>query len=398
MATQVIVPILGESIQTATLVSWSKKVGDQVKRGDEIAEVETDKANMSLECPENGVVLAILIPAGQQVQTGDLLAWIGKPGESIPETPSPEPAAQVAESATRPPHLPQPEIESSRGRISPAARKMAKSLGISPDHLQPARPGLRITTDDVQRFVAMQKAQLSAQPAAPVSGQLTGRVEPLNAVRRMTGARMLASVQQIPQYSVTVEADASRLLAVVTGLNRDANAGDKITLTALLVYLTAWALQKNPHVNASFLDDNLFIYDHVNIAIAVNTPRGLVAPVLSSVGSLSLREVASRLNRLVEKARGGILNQADLEGGTFTLSNLGPQGVSQFSPIIIPPQAAILGVGSARPMIVPAATGGTRLIQSMALTLTADHRVLDGAEVGKFLNDLRHEVESYGDY
>lgn len=397
MATKMILPILGESIQTAVLAKWNYQPGDPVKRGDEIAEIETDKATMALECPANGVLLEILIPEGSQVRTGDLLAWIGRPGETVQEKASPEPAAQTIHAAPQADPQPEPEPAATRRRISPAARRMAATFGIPLDQLQPRKPGLRIMTEDVKRFLEHQQAQQALQPGFSALEKLSGRLEPLNTIRRLTGERMLASVQQIPQFSVTVEADASRLLAAVNLLNRDTTAENRITLTALLVYLTARALKQNPSVNARFAGDGIFIYDHVNMAIAVSTSRGLVAPVLSAVECLTLREVAAQFNRLVRNARDGKLEPGDLEGGTFTLSNLGPQGVSQFTAIINPPQAAILAVGAARPLVTPVASGGTRHIQSMALTLTADHRVLDGADVARFLGDLRREMETYGE-
>jgi len=400
MATQILVPILGESIQNATLFRWNKAVGDAVKRGEEIAELETGKANMALESPVNGVVLQILVPEGTLVETGDLLAWIGAAGEAIEEQEAPSPAPESAQEPVKTQPEPaaatvpsaQPSAEAiERLRISPVARKLAQSLGIPLEQLKPSATGLRIMIRDVERADEERKAIRPEPASSAPAGSMPGYLVPLNAIRRLTGERMTASIQQIPQYSVTMEIDATQLMRLKADLNRrNANASEKVSITALLVYAAARAIQKNPLVNARYMDGHLFVYEHVDMAGAVATSQGLLAPVLSAVERLSIHEIAARLNQLAEKARANRLGSQELEGGSFTLSNLGTLGVTQFNPIINPPQAAILGVGAIRPVLLPL----NRTAELMTLTVTADHRVLDGADVAKFLNDMRDEVQA----
>lgn len=404
MATQILVPILGESIQNATLYRWNKAVGDAVKRGEEIAELETGKANMALESPVNGVVLQILVPEGTLVETGNLLAWIGAAGEVVKEqealSPEPESVEEPVKTQPEPAAVTVPSAQPSaetieRLRISPVARKLAQSLGIPLEQLKPSAAGLRIMIRDVERADEARKAMRTEPAASAPAGSIRGYLAPLNAIRRVTGEHMTASIQQIPQYSVTMEIDASPLMRVKENLNhRNANAGGKVSITALLVYATAHAIQKNPLVNARYLDGHLFVYEHVDMAVAVATPQGLLAPVLPAVERLSIHEIAARLSQLTDKARSNRIAPQELEGGSFTLSNLGTLGATQFNPIINPPQAAILGVGAIRPVLLPQDSGGNRTAELMALTVTADHRVLDGADVAKFLSDLRDEVQA----
>jgi pyruvate dehydrogenase E2 component (dihydrolipoamide acetyltransferase) len=290
MATQMIVPILGESINEAVLLKWWKSEGDSVKRGEEIAEIETAKANMALECPANGILLSIQTAEGETIRTGDLLAIIGKPGEMLPEvapvTEAPtlletEPASAVVSGTEEP--------APNRMRISPAARKLAADLKVELSQVLPAVPGARITTEDVQRSYDQALAEQGMpETTATASGDLPGHRVTLTEMRRLTGQRMLESVQNIPQFSVSADADVTRLLAAKDSLNSNLKQPqDKITLTALIIYLTARALHKNPELNARFDDGSLWVYDTVHIAVAIDTPRGLTAPVIPQVEKLS---------------------------------------------------------------------------------------------------------------
>jgi len=269
MATQILVPILGESIQNATLFRWNKAVGDAVKRGEEIAELETGKANMALESPVNGVVLQILVPEGTLVETGDLLAWIGAAGEAIEEqeapSPAPEPVDEPVKTQPEPAAATVPSAQPSaeaieRLRISPVARKLAQSLGIPLEQLKPSATGLRIMIRDVERADEERKAIRPEPASSAPAGSMPGYLVPLNAIRRLTGERMTASIQQIPQYSVTMEIDATQLMRLKADLNRrNANASEKVSITALLVYAAARAILKTPLVNASYMDGHLFV-------------------------------------------------------------------------------------------------------------------------------------------
>jgi pyruvate dehydrogenase E2 component (dihydrolipoyllysine-residue acetyltransferase) len=424
VATQMIVPILGESIQEATLTRWLKAAGELVRRGEEIAEIETAKASLALECPANGVLLEICVAEGSLVGTGDLLAWIGQPGEKVsggqstPDQPAATDQPAIREQSAAKEQLltdshgstqikqdgvtaynqaddGKEPAERQRRRVSPAARRMAGALGLDLEQIQAAAPGRRIMTEDVQRaYAALQQA--TALPAADMA-PLTRRAMELSETRRLTGQRMLASAQQIPQFSVSMEADATRLLRIREALNQGRrSAAEHISVTALLVYLCGRALVKNPQFNATYEEGNAWLYANANIAVAVATRRGLVAPVIQRVEQLKLGEIARQLNQLVESARAGQLKLNQLQNATFTLSNLGTKRVSQFVPLVTPPQVAVLGVGAARPLILPV-EGGTRFVQAMTLTVSADHRVVDGIDAAEFLEDLCQEIETFAE-
>ncbi len=399
MATQVIVPVMGEAVGEARIAVWFKQAGEPVRRGDELAELETDKATLTLECPADGVLLEILIGAGAMVATGQLLARIGRPGEQAPvgAAPGALPAGQAAELAPEAPaemtaaaaadSTPAAPAEERR-RISPAARRLARRLGIDAADLTASKPGARITTQDVTRLSEAAGAVTSGDSQSG-GGSLPQRRVLLNEIQRVMGARMAQSAREIPQFSVAMEVDATRLLQVKQEL---AHAEKAVSFTALLVLLAARALRRHPLLNARFDDDAVILFETVNMGVAVSSPQGLVVPVLHGVEQLDAPALARRLDELVQTARSGRLALAQVSNGTFTLSNLGMYGVSRFVPLVNPPQVAILGVAGIQPVVLPAAAG-TRHIQRMSMTVSADHRVVDGAAVALFLQDLQHTIE-----
>jgi pyruvate dehydrogenase E2 component (dihydrolipoamide acetyltransferase) len=389
MATQVLVPVLGEAIGEARVAAWLRQPGDPVRRGDELAELETDKAVLMLECPADGVLIETLVAVGDMVTTGQLLAHVGKPGEQAR-------AAAVTAASSAPPDRtdrshrsdaastsPAAEAGPTRQRISPAARRMARQHGVELAQLAPGKPGARITTQDVARL-------RESGASAPGTGvRLPHRRVALGDAQRTMAARMAQSARDIPQFSVSMEVDATRLLCVKQDL---ADGGAAASMTALLIQLAARALLKHPLLNARFDGDVVVVYETANMGVAVASPQGLVVPVIHGVQDLSLAEIAGQLENLAQVARTGRLTLAQVSDGTFTLTNLGMYGVSQFVPLVNPPQAAILGVGAAQPAVLPTAAG-THHIQRMTLTVTADHRVVDGAAVALFLGDLRRAIE-----
>jgi pyruvate dehydrogenase E2 component (dihydrolipoamide acetyltransferase) len=390
MAVQVILPTLGEAISEATLVRWNKKVGDSVHRGDELADLETAKATMPLESPANGVLLSIQIQEGNTVASGEVLAVIGQPGEEVtlaqePGRPRPESGPPAPSAATR-------EVGPAAGpprRVSPAARRMAEEHGIDLDRIVPLAPDARVTTDDVVKFLQLQVAE-----GTPTGPALFHRHE-LSPIRKAIAEQMTASAREIPQFSVVREVDATELVAFKERAGQGvAAAGVKLSLTALLVHLTARALARHPLLNARFERGQLFVYEAINMAVAVSTPQGLLAPVLFGVEMKSLDQVASGLEDLVTRARLGRLDLKEVTAGTFTLSNLGMFGVDQFTPLINSPQVAILGIGAARPSSVARPREEARETSAITLTLVADHRVLDGQEVALFLSTLGEAIET----
>jgi pyruvate dehydrogenase E2 component (dihydrolipoamide acetyltransferase) len=419
MATQVLVPVLGEAIGEARIAVWFKRPGDSVRRGEELAELETDKAMLALECPADGVLIEVLAVEGALVTTGQLLAQIGQPNEAaaprsavtaptaeLPVVPAATLAATLAATPTvqvgakaearlatpvAPAARRMETSADSRRRISPAARRLARELGIDVARLTASKPGGRITTQDV--------THLAAPPVG--ADRLSGRRVALTEIQRVMANRMVQSAREIPQFSATIDVNAAALFKVQQGFaeGRGENgrvAADvpaaRVSLTALLVFLVARVLREHPLLNARFDGDGVILYETVNMGVAVTTPQGLVVPVLHGVERLSIHELMGRWRGLVQTARSGRLALGDVSDGTFTLSNLGMYGVQGFVPLVNPPQAAILGIGGVQSLVVPDAHG-TQHVQRMNLTISADHRVMDGAAAAAFLRDLKVSIE-----
>ena len=390
MAVEIMLPTLGESIADATLLRWLKRAGDKVKRGEELAEIETDKATMSIECPADGVLLTVLAEEGSVIVTRQVLAVVGQSGEKWNVAPAPEqeftlPRAVVSQA-------PRPSLGSTltdeRQRISPGAKKLAEELGIDVQQVPPSRPGARVVTADVQRYAETLRGEAAASVHLPSHRVLLTRVG------KVMAERMLASARLIPQISASIEVDAGQLLTRREQFRRKAEVeGDAVTLTALLAYLVVRALRQHPLLNARFDGDSIVVYDTFNIGVAVTTSQGLMVPVLHRLEAMSVTEIARRLTEVAIAAREGRLTPGDVADGTFTLSNLGMFGVNQFVPLVNPPQSAILGVGAARATVVPGLNEAVRAAQRMNLTVSADHRVLDGETVAQFLKTLREIVE-----
>ena len=381
MATEVRLPHLGESIDHALIVEWHKQVGDTVKRGDELADLETDKATLPLEAPKNGVLLAIVAAEGDTVYIGDLLSVIGREGEAwsaetadTPKEAVPAPTVKSAAATVRAAAKPNATY-----KISPVARRKAKELGVDLASITPA-DGVKISGADVE-------AQARAAAAQPGQRRLE-----LSQVKRLTGQRMLRSARDVPQFSLTIDADIGSVLASRAKMKA---RGIELSLTALFIHLTAASLGSHPLLNARFDDDGLTVFDAVHIGVATAADDGLRVPVIHDADRLSLTQVNSALADLTGKARGNRLSPADIAGGTFTISNLGMSGITQFTPLVNPPQAAILGIAAARPRLLPGANGTLKPAQLLALTVACDHRVLDGAEAARFLQDLKAAFESF---
>jgi len=384
MATEIRLPHLGESIDSAVLVAWHKQVGDAIKRGDELADLETDKATLPLEAPKNGVLLAIVAAEGETVSIGELLSVIGREGESwTPESESPEKDTSPISTVNTAVSIPVADEESSaKIKISPVARRKARELGVDLASVAPA-DGLKIGGADVEAH-----ARQSAR-----TGNAAGRrrIE-LNQAKRLTGKRMLESAQNVPQFALTIDADIRNLLKFREGAK---SAGDNFSLTALLIHATAMALRDHPLLNASFEDDGITVFDAINIGVATAAEDGLRVPVIHDADKLSLTALGAKLGELAEKGRENRLSPGEVSGGTFTLSNLGMTGIIHFTPLVNPPQSAILGVAAARSVVIPGTDGETEIAQMMALTVACDHRVLDGAEAAAFLASLKSAVESF---
>jgi pyruvate dehydrogenase E2 component (dihydrolipoyllysine-residue acetyltransferase) len=403
MATNVILPRLGQGMETGTIVKWLKAEGDAVEKGEPLFEVDTDKATQEVEAEASGVLLQISVSSGE-VPVGQTIALIGEPGEVVepvarpaePETVVEEDAEAVAAdtstTAFRSVINGAREQSGSRVKASPLARRIARERGIDLGLLTGTGPDGRILAEDVERGpVEAAPPPAEGAPALPAPRpvrHLPDEVEsvPLTGIRR-TIARRLTEASQVPVFQLTVSIEMTHANALVER-SRELNPDVRVTVTDLLARVCASALQRHPDVNVQFTDEALLRFPSANIGIAVAAPHGLVVPVIHSVERLSLAEVAGHRVGLVERARSGSLQLADLEGGTFTISNLGMFGVEQFTAILNPPQAAILAVGATGDR--PVALGGEIVVRPMmTVTATFDHRAVDGAPAADFLRTVK---------
>ena len=392
MANEVKLPRLGQGMEAGTVTRWLKSEGDQVAKGEPLYEIDTDKVTQEVESDFAGVLLKITLPEGE-APVGQTIAWIGEAGEEIkaaaPAKASPEPAAAPAPAPSNPvPGTEVPGTSSANGgriKASPLARRLARERGIDLASVRGTGPDGRIVAEDVERGAAAPAA------AAPLSAP-AGEVEsvPLSNVRK-TIARRLTAAWQAPVFQLTVSADMTRaneLVAKARALDPEV----RVTVTDVLAKVCAAALRRHRDVNVAYGEDALLRFPTANIGIAVAAPQGLVVPVLATVEARSLADVARARSDVVERARSNKLTAADLDGGTFTISNLGMFGIEQFVAVLNPPQAAILAVGATedRPVVVD---GDVVVRPMMSMTLTVDHRAVDGAEGADFLRTVKRFLE-----
>jgi pyruvate dehydrogenase E2 component (dihydrolipoamide acetyltransferase) len=404
MAAEVKVPRLGQGMESGTVVKWLKAEGDTVAKGEPLYELDTEKVTQEVEAEAAGVLLRITVPEGDEVPVGTTIAFIGEKGEEVPDVssngkppqPVEEPRAETVEvppaGAAPAPAAPVRE-DGERIKASPLARRIARERGVDMAAISGTGPEGRIIAEDVDRAVAGGPPA----PREPVASPLppAGEVEtiPHTGIRR-TIARRLTEAAQVPVFQLQVSIDMTRANEVVAGA-RELYPDVRVTLGDLLAKVSAAALRRHPEVNASFAEDAIVRYPSANVGIAVAAPQGLVVPVVHGAERLSLPEIAALRADLVDRARTGKLRAEDLEGGTFTVSNLGMYGVERFVAILNPPQAAILAVGQTEDR--PVARDGEVVIRPMlTATLTADHRAVDGAPAADFLRTLKTLLEEPG--
>jgi pyruvate dehydrogenase E2 component (dihydrolipoamide acetyltransferase) len=387
VASEVKLPRLGQGMESGTVTKWLKNEGDAVEKGEPLFEVDTDKVTQEVESDFAGVLLKIALPEGE-APVGQTIAWIGDAGEEVaasePEpAPQPERVSDTVVSDTVPEAQPAPTTSNGRIKASPLARRLARERGIDISSLQGTGPDGRIVAKDVEGA--------QATPGAPAAVP-TGEIEsvPLTNIRK-TIARRLTAAWQAPVFQLTVTADMTRANELVSRA-RELNPDVRITVTDLLAKVCAQALMRHRGVNVQYTEDALLRFPTANVGIAVAAPQGLVVPVLRSVERLSLAEVAAARADVVGRARESKLTAQDLEDGTFTISNLGMFGIEQFVAVLNPPQAAILAVGATVDTPV-AQNGAVEIRPVMAMTLTVDHRAVDGAEGADFLRTVKQFVE-----
>jgi pyruvate dehydrogenase E2 component (dihydrolipoamide acetyltransferase) len=411
---EVIMPKMGDAMTEGKVLRWMKQPGDRVARGEAIAEIETDKVNVDLEAEEAGTLAEVVVPAGAMAAVGATIAVIARAGEAAGATPAAKDAAagttaaekaaagSKAVAAARPAAAkPTQETapaeaapETGAVRASPLARRLAEQHGIPLASITGTGPDGRVTKEDVEAAAAAgttaAQAPAARTPTAPAAAG--DRDEPLSRMRQTIARRMTEAKQQIPHIYITMSVGMDAALALRRQINDGADDARKVSVNDLVTRAAALALRKFPALNAAFADNAVRYYGDVNISVAVALPEGLIAPTLYHCDRKSVWEIAAESRALAERARTGKLRPEDLRPGTFTISNLGMFDVDVFSAIVNPPQAAILAVGAAKPQPV-VRDGALAAATMMQVTCSADHRVTDGAEVARFLTELRRLLE-----
>ena len=413
MAKYIEMPKLADTMTEGTLVKWSVKEGDKVATGDVLAEIETDKATMEMESFDDGIMHKLLVGAGQKVPCGTPIALLLGKNEQPPAdgTLPPVAAKPVAAASAGAPASSgaatavAPAIGSrtatstsgSRVKASPLAKKIAASSGVNLSALRGTGPGGRIIARDVENAPAAPSGGGSSVPIVPPMPAGPGdTVIPLSGMRRIIAERLLSSKTHIPHFYLTIEVDASPLMKLRAEANAaaEASGGLKLTVNDFVLKAVVTAAQKVPAVNASFAGDSIIQYASVNLSVAVAVEEGLVTPVIRDAQKKSLREISEAVKDLAGRARNKKLKPDEYAGGTITVSNLGAYGIAQFCAIINPPQALILAIGAIvkKPVVGP---GDTIIVgQRVSITLSSDHRVVDGAVGANYLAELKKLLES----
>ena len=383
-----------------TLIKWHKKAGDKISVGDVIADVETDKATMEMEAFDDGTITDILIPEGGVVKVGQPIANLeGGKKSAVKSNPSAAPAASApaVTAPTTAKTISTTSADGSRVKASPLAKKIALERGVDLSGVQGTGPGGRIVAADVPATASAQAR--SAAPAAPrieVPFSDADTKTPLSGMRRTIAERLLASKTQIPHFYLTIEIDAAPLAKLRKDLNAAAEAAGtaKVTVNDFILLAAARAAKQHPKVNAAFAGDSVVEYGSVNLSVAIAVEDGLITPVIRDAQNLSLREISTAVKDLAVRARSKKIKPEEYQGGTLTISNLGAYGIDSFYAIINPPQAAILAVGAIVKKPVVNAQDQIVAGQRMTISLSGDHRVVDGAAGAEFLATIRKSLES----
>ena len=378
MATQFRLAALGHTMETGRVVEWHVTEGKPVEEGQLLVSIETDKTVVEVNSPIGGTVLRIVGTVDEEYQVGDTLAWIGKDNEDIPD--------QVGVATT-----PMPE-SSSAPRVTPVAERLAERHGIDPSALTGTGPDGRVTKDDVRRAIESGTTNEASDERTDSPGV---EISPLVGIRRTTAERLSANWSVAPHVTEGIEIDATAMTTLRENNKstwQESETGIP-SINDFVLKATANALQNHPRLNAALIDNAIHQYQDIHLGVAVEVDAGLVVPVVHGTGSLSLLEIAAAVKRLGARAQSGQLTPEELDGATFTVTNLGHLGIDWFTPVLNPPQCAILGVGRVRK--APAVQGDSIVVRdTMTLVLTFDHRVIDGAPCARFLADLRDQVEN----
>ena len=430
MATPILMPRQGQSVESCVLVQWSIKAGDTVKEGDIVAQIETDKATFELPAPASGTVLELFFPEGADIPVLTHIGAIGAPGEDLSSL-RPGGVAVAAGGPPNPPASVTPQgappvvslasaatadaVADAAAGVSPRARKAAEASGINPGILSGSGPGGRVIERDVKAAVsghlspAARSASNAGKGFAPAQGSGPGGMVlasdltpdtrhptpaakselPLKGIRKIVAERMRQSLASTAQLTMTASFDLTAMQKVRAAAKE---RGEKLTINDLLCFALVRTLAAHPGLNAHFLGDRIAQFSDVNLGVAVDTPRGLMVPVVAGANRLSLKELSAAIKQRAESCQKGNINPDLLSGGTFTITNLGALGVETFTPVLNAPEVAILGVGGIT--IKPVRRDGNiTLVDSITLSLTVDHQAVDGAPGARFLKELCETLE-----
>lgn len=415
MPVNVTMPALSPTMTEGKLAKWTKKEGDKIKSGDVIAEIETDKATMEVEAVDEGILGKILVAEGTEgVAVNTIIAMILEEGETANDigaapkaAPAPQKAAApVAEVKAAAPVASPVAKAGSRVFATPLARRIAAQMGIDLSKVQGTGPHGRIVKADLakdgtQKVVG--SAPSASAPRAPSAGidakkqadllGMTYKEIPNNNIKKVVASRLLESKQTIPHFYLTVECRLDDLMAARERINAEAKGAFKLSVNDFVIKAVAMALKAYPAANVSWTDDAVLQFDHADISVAVSTPNGLITPIVKAAETKGLREISNEVKDLAGRAREGKLKPVEFQGGTFSVSNLGMFGVSEFSAIINPPQACILAVGAGKDK--PYVEDGVIKIGTfMKCTLSVDHRAVDGSVGAEFLQFFKRYIEN----
>jgi pyruvate dehydrogenase E2 component (dihydrolipoamide acetyltransferase) len=410
MPEEITMPKLSDTMEEGTVLKWLKNEGDYVQQGEPLFEVETDKAVMEVEAFVSGVLSTIFVQEGEKVPVGTPIAIIG--GETGKVVPHEEPLKKAAESGKEAKEKPVQVIkEAPRLKVistkaekeaipvreginaSPAARSYAKQRGIDLSQVAGTGEGGVITLSDVRNFREQKAVKEGTLPPPQREVLPHEEITDLSKMRKAIAATVSYSKQHIPHFYITYEIDMTKVLGQLEVLNQKKEGKDKITINDVIIKAVAAMLKNYPYLNAIYPEQGLILKKEVNMGIVMGFPDGLIIPVLKNCDGLSLEEISSGVRNLREKAALGKFSSADFEGGTFSISNLGMLGVTDFAAIIYPPQTAILAVSAIKD--TPVMQGGSFILTKvMKVTLSVDHRVVDGITAANFLRDLKKYLET----
>jgi pyruvate dehydrogenase E2 component (dihydrolipoamide acetyltransferase) len=430
MAIEVIMPKMEMAQETATIVEWLKREGESVEKGEPLFVIETDKVTVEVEAPASGILSGVRAEVGQEVPVTKVIAYLLQPGEELPQKVEEkvEPAAKAeistgstmaatpdarrmaatheidlstitgsgpggqiitadVEKALAAASSSASEVSMKKVRATPSARRVARERGVDISAVKGSGPRGKIQASDVLAFSSTSEVS----PASP------GEIIPIQGIRRTIADRMMLSHKSIPPFAITVRVNMSHLEETRARLNTEAEEKGlpRISVTACILKAAARELIRHPWINSTFTDEGIHLLPDINIGVAVGRDEGLIGPVVHQADQKSIAEIAFELKDLVTRTQDSQLTPADVAGGTFTISNLGPFGIEQFTAIINYPQAAILAMGAILPEVVQNEAGQIVVSPIARLTLSADHRIIDGVKAARFLADLRDRLEEF---